>query len=1004
MAGPRSFVGRERELAAFHAALAGDTRLLLVVGDAGVGKTRFVAECMRRAADAQVLSAWGACLPLAEKLPFLPVAEALDGLSRLDGGAMLERALAVVPRYVRAEVARLLPRLDDAASLDAGSPGEWQRERLFSAIAELLGAIARQARQARLVLVIEDVHWADSATLDIMTFLARPGRGDVTMAVTCRSDQAPMEPHVTGWLAHVREAEHVAEIRVGPLSRAEVAEQVAGLMGGQPRPGDVDELYTRAEGNPFFTEQLVAAVLAGPEQARPGQPATLPARLAELLTARAAGCGDDARAALAALAVAGRPLTEDQLSGLAGLDLTAARAGLRELAAARLLAEETAGELCRIRHALLAEAVAGGLLPGERLTLHERTARVLETAGQDALAAEAARHWAAAGRAAEELRTRISAARAAERVFGYAEAAAHWQRAIDLCQSGPTAAGAAGIDLAAMYLRAMDALFAAGDNERAGVLAEEACRRFAGHPDPATAAVICQRAARFRGIGETFSGRAAPGSGLPLIEQALRLFEQAPPSADYAEALFEYGDYFLLYGQGRHEDSLAALDRALEIAEAARATALIPRILSLLSANKCNRGQVSEGVALLARARALAEEAGDGASTVLVDVFETDALKTLAKFDTAIAVGRRGLQAAGQAGLAGYWNTTIVAANVAECLLACGRTAQAAALIDPLTDGPPAADHWLAHQIRAEIDLLRGDVAAAARRREQITALIGHIASFEWSRESAQRAAELALWTGRPDEALEAVCRALALPEAPRWAFVCGQLLSVGVWACADLAERGRACRDDDAVAAAVRAGAELSAWADRMSGAPFSDHPYVAAIAGERATWDAEQTRLSGTTDPLAWQAAAGAWQHIGWPHRAGYAWWRQAQAQLQAGQPHAAGPALQAASDAAAGHVPLLRQIRALAARARIPLPAAAETAHQQEPPAPYRLTSREHAVLRLIAAGRTNAEIGTELFISPKTASVHVTSILRKLGVSGRAQAAAVAERAGLLDSQP
>src|SRR5271166_764636 len=120
------------------------------------------------------------------------------------------------------------------------------------------------------------------------------------------------------------------------------------------------------------------------------------------------------------------------------------------------------------------------------------------------------------------------------------------------------------------------------------------------------------------------------------------------------------------------------------------------------------------------------------------------------------------------------------------------------------------------------------------------------------------------------------------------------------------------------------------------------------------------------------------------------------------------AAGP-LRAAAAAAGGHAPLLAQVRALAERARIPLQAPA-AAGEPEAPAParlltrYGLTDRELTVLRLLAAGRTNPQIGAELYISASTASVHVSNILRKLGVSGRVQAAAIAERAGLLASPP
>jgi DNA-binding CsgD family transcriptional regulator len=244
----------------------------------------------------------------------------------------------------------------------------------------------------------------------------------------------------------------------------------------------------------------------------------------------------------------------------------------------------------------------------------------------------------------------------------------------------------------------------------------------------------------------------------------------------------------------------------------------------------------------------------------------------------------------------------------------------------------------------------------------------------------------------------------LPLLQTPDLTILCGRLLAEGLRACADLAEQARARRDEPVAAAAAAAADGLAAWAGQAPGAPFTDDRFVATIPAERATWDAEQARLAGASDPEAWRAAAQAWEGLGCPHRAGYAWWRQAQTHLDAGQPAAAAAALRAAAAAADGHAPLLAQVRALAERARIPLqPRAAltpETPPAAEAAAPYGLTGRELAVLRLLAAGRTNAQIGAELYISPKTAGVHVSSILRKLGVSGRVQAAALAERAGLL----
>src|SRR5262249_28581280 len=161
-------------------------------------------------------------------------------------------------------------------------------------------------------------------------------------------------------------------------------------------------------------------------------------------------------------------------------------------------------------------------------------------------------------------------------------------------------------DLPRLYLRAIDALDVAGDGPRAGVVAEEAYRRFAGHPAPAIAAVVHLRAAYYRGLG-------APDAGLPLIQEALRLFEQVPLSAEHARAWFDYGSIFLFHAEGRLEESRDALNRALEIAEAVGAVALMPRILAHLAVQACTHGQIGEAFAILDRGRAQAE-AADGES------------------------------------------------------------------------------------------------------------------------------------------------------------------------------------------------------------------------------------------------------------------------------------------------------------------------------------------------------------------------------------------------------
>ena len=221
--------------------------------------------------------------------------------------------------------------------------------------------------------------------------------------------------------------------------------------------------------------------------------------------------------------------------------------------------------------------------------------------------------------------------------------------------------------------------------------------------------------------------------------------------------------------------------------------------------------------------------------------------------------------------------------------------------------------------------------------------------------------------------------------------------------ACADLAEQGRARRDESATQAALAAADDLAAWVDRMGGTPFTDHPYVATIPAERATWNAERSRLvrdrvtrrrgrrRPTPGPRSAARTAPPTQD-GATRRPGCS---------PANRPPRSPARSETAAAAADGHVPLQTAIHALADRARIPL----DTARRRRPSrqrttVPYGLTERELLVLRLLVAGRSNGEIGAELFISRKTASVHVSNILRKLGVSNRAQAAALAERAGLV----
>ncbi|HEY5987648.1 MAG TPA: hypothetical protein VIV12_14930, partial [Streptosporangiaceae bacterium] len=262
------------------------------------------------------------------------------------------------------------------------------------------------------------------------------------------------------------------------------------------------------------------------------------------------------------------------------------------------------------------------------------------------------------------------------------------------------------------------------------------------------------------------------------MERALDLFENAPSSADKAEAWFHYQGIFMFHAQGRIEPGFAAASRALKIAEEAGADALIPRYLSVLARYPAFRGQLEEGFAILRRGRALAEASGNGAALLWMAGNESAALLGTGQFERAAEVALRGFRAAHQTGL-DAWSDSVVS-NACEALLPLGRTADAAALIGPLTSGPPDRGHWVVHQCRAEIDLLRGDIEAATQRQQRINPITSRIRSLDVAPEAGQRAAGLALWVGRPGDALQEVNRVLGLFEVPDLTILCGRLLAAG--------------------------------------------------------------------------------------------------------------------------------------------------------------------------------------------------------------------------------
>jgi predicted ATPase len=387
------FVGRTQELARLHQlltrAIDGQPLVALLGGEAGVGKTRLAEQLAATATQQRVRLLHGGCVPLGEEgLPFAPVIEALRGLAdQLDPAE-----LAAVAGPARPELARLLPDLawGREAVVGPAVAGAGQG-RLFEL---LLGLVQRLATGAPLLWVVEDLHWADRSTRDLLAFLATTLRsGRVMLVLTFRSDELHRLHPLRGLLGELACNRRVVWLELPRFTRAELAQQLAGLLGDQPPTPLVDDIYARSDGNPFFAEELV---LAG------GDPGVLPPSLREVLLTRVVRLGSGTRWLLQVAAAAGPGATQPLLAAAAGMDDQQLLEGLREAVDQQRLRPDPGGDGYLFRHALLAEAVYAELLPGERVGLHTALAAALEAGieGGGPPASRAARlayHWAAAG-------------------------------------------------------------------------------------------------------------------------------------------------------------------------------------------------------------------------------------------------------------------------------------------------------------------------------------------------------------------------------------------------------------------------------------------------------------------------------------------------------------------------------------------------------------------------------------------------------------------------------
>jgi len=621
------FLGRRVELDALANAWRAARRLVLVTGDAGVGKTRLVTEAARCAANDGSLVLQTACLPLDVKLPLLPVIEALRSLDNAVGPTALTSALAGMPAHAVEQLARLAPEVAGRDVTDDAMPDQqWQQTRLFAAVDQLL---AQVAAGRHVVLVVEDVHWADAATLDLMIYLRASRTGAArSLLVTCRGDEE-LEPHVSRWLTHARRLDTV-RLELSGLSRDELAELAAHVLAAAPAEELVDELRSRTDGNPYLAEELMRAALSqsGPSNGI-ALPRRLPGELASILVGRTRRVSKSARSTLDVLAVARRPMAENLVAQVTGLAPRVVASAMRELAEARLLAEgdERSDLGCRPRHALLAEAIDADLLADERRQLHAGVAQALDSLADAALSAEIAGHWAAAERPYDELRALMMAAESSRRVFSYSEAADLWLRVIRRGEALPDAMEQLDVDPARLRLTAIDALRACGRDIDASDLAEETYQEYAAHTDPEVAAMIRHR------VGYARRRSNDPAAARVVFAEAARLFDGLPESANQARVLADYG--LCLWTDHRAAESAEILRRAVDMAERTGATNEAAEALCGLAGALFENGDVVEGFAMLDRARQLAQARTDSDVGIRVELYVA-----AWEIDSLLSVGR----------------------------------------------------------------------------------------------------------------------------------------------------------------------------------------------------------------------------------------------------------------------------------------------------------------------------------------------------------------------------
>lgn len=463
------FAGRETELTmlanAFRQAASATPTAILIGGEAGAGKSRLVGEFAARmhesAGSPGVLVLSGGCLEMsAAGLPYAPFAAAVRQIACQLGTA---KTAAVLPGGAAGDLARLLPEFGEPSCEPAAATAQ---ARLFE---QLLTLFQRLAQGVPLILVVEDAHWADRSTRDLLSFLVTNLRlARVLVIVTFRSDELHRTHPLRPLLAELSRASHVSRLDLPRLERAEVAAQIAGILGKTPEPAVVDAAYARTDGIPLFVEAMVSAdgiVNCG-----------IPESLRDLLLESVNRLPKDTQQILRVASASSSRIGRALLAAVTGFAEQPLCAALRPALAASILVSR--GHDYEFRHSLIREAVHDDLLPGEHTEVHRLFAEALQ---RDPSLLPACRpslqlslHWRMAHDYERALLAAWRAAADAESSFAYAEQLQMLEQVLDLWDRVPNAQQQVGSDHARILERAAGAAYLAGESERGIKLARAA--------------------------------------------------------------------------------------------------------------------------------------------------------------------------------------------------------------------------------------------------------------------------------------------------------------------------------------------------------------------------------------------------------------------------------------------------------------------------------------------------------------------------------------------------